>query len=506
MEKKINILEMLEESGTRYPLNTAFADDKEKYTYQDVIEKAKAIGTHFAKKGDFKRAVAVFMPKTALELVVFMGVVYSGNFYIPIDPDMPFDRIKKILDTVDPIAVVVAGKTAKVDLEDYAEKRVEISDLFNTEADEAVLSAVRKKAIDTDPVYILFTSGSTGMPKGAIISHRSLIDYGIWVRETFDISSETVFGSQTPFYFSMSVLDIYTTICSGASLVIVPKMLFTFAADLVDYLNEKKINTVYWVPSALCMLTKSGILDYQKPEYLKKVLFAGEVMPTKHFNILKSFLPDCLYANLFGPTEITDIGLYYVVDREFADDEPLPIGNTCRNVDVFVIDENGKEVTGTEGQGELYFRGNYLGMGYYDDPKKTAEMFVQNPLNSHYPEVVYKTGDLVRYNEHGELVYVGRKDYQIKHMGNRIELGEIDNAMLQCEGIQTCVCLYYEEDDMLVLYYEAKEECDSKLRSFAQTKVPKYMVPNEYKYMKKLPVNQNGKIDRKKLKEMRGGN
>lgn len=501
--KIINVLEMFEVSAERNIHNIVFEDDKEAYEYGEALEYAKRIGSFLAHKDSKKGAVCVYMPKTAMQLVVFMGVIYSGNYYVPIDPEMPFERQKKIYDTVNPIAIITAGKTSKNDLGEFETVKYDVSNTLEFEIDLRILSEIRDKAIDTDPIYILFTSGSTGMPKGAIISHRSVIDYAGWVCDTFNITNKTIFGSQTPFYFSMSVLDIYATICAGARLVVIPKVFFTFPADLVEYLNQKEINTVYWVPSALCMLTKSGILQAVKIDKLKTILFAGESMPTKHFNILKNAIPDALYANLFGPTEITDIGAYYIVDREISDDQIIPIGMHCRNVNTFIIDDDGNEIIQEDVLGELYFRGNYLGMGYYDDPQKTAEMFVQNPLNSHYPEIVYKTGDLVKYNSLGEMVYVGRKDSQIKHMGNRIELGEIENAILQVEDLQTCVCLHFTEDDTLVLFYEATKEMDSEIQEFAKEKLPKYMIPTEYYRLNRFPINKNGKIDRLELRKMR---
>jgi len=501
--KTINILEMFEKSVERYPDKVAFEDDKESFTYQKAKEMAQRIGSALSKTGIRKRAVCIYMPKSALQLIVFLGVVYSGNFYVPIDPEMPYERQKKIYETVNPMAILSLGKLLNTVMESHNDLKSDVLKLIDNEIDSELLLNIRKKAIDVDPVYVLFTSGSTGVPKGAVISHRSIIDYAGWVCDTFDIDNNTVFGSQTPFYFSMSVLDIYATIYAGARIVVIPKLYFTFPADLVDYLNDKKINTVYWVPSALCMLTKSRILESIKIQYLRTILFAGESMPTKHFNILKTFLPNALYANLFGPTEITDIGAFYIVDRRFEDDQPIPIGGHCRNVDTFLINDDGQEIVDVDIIGELYFRGNYLGMGYYNDLEKTSEMFVQNPLNNHYPELVYKTGDLVKYNSLGEMIYVGRKDSQIKHMGNRIELGEIENVLLQGEGVLTCVCLHYPDDDTLVLFYEANNEIEEYLHKFATDRLPKYMVPSEFYKIKRIPINKNGKIDRKELRKMR---
>ncbi len=495
----INVLEMLEDTTDKYGSKPAFADGMMQVTYSETVALAQKIGSSLAADGIVRRAVAVLLPKGVTELVSFFGVVYSGNFYVPIDTEMPVERVLLIFQTLNPIRVIVDQKTCGVDLGRYNDLKTRYEEMIAREKNMALLDRIRKNAIDTDPVYALFTSGSTGVPKGVIVCHRSIIDYAGWCVFTFDLSAETVFGNQTPFYFSMSVLDIYATIRSGAALFVIPKALFTFPMNLIEFLNENRINTVYWVPSALCLITKFNMLSAVELPYLKKILFAGEVMPTKHLNLWRKYLPDALYANLFGPTEITDIGIYYIVNREFRDDEPIPIGNACRNVDVFVLDEDGQPITEPGIAGELYYRGTYLAHGYYNNWDKTNEAYVQNPLNTAYPEIVYKSGDLVQWNVFGELVYVSRKDFQIKHMGYRIELGEIENAAGAFSEVDRCAAVYDSQHDDIVLFYEGKRCEEEKLKEFVKNKLPIYMVPQKLQKIARLPLNENGKIDRKTL-------
>lgn len=495
----INVLDMLEETTEKYGDKTAFADSAQRVTYSEVVSLAGTIGSALASEGTARRAVAVLVPKGVKELISFFGVVYSGNFYVPIDTEMPVDRALLIFQTLNPVRVIVDENTCGMDLGRYNDLKIRYEELTAGEKDAALLYDIRKRAIDTDPVYALFTSGSTGVPKGVIVCHRSIIDYAGWCVSTFDLNAETVFGNQTPFYFSMSVLDIYATIRSGATLFVIPKVLFTFPVNLLEFLNENRINTIYWVPSALCLITKFNMLSAVELPYLKKILFAGEVMPTKHLNLWRKYLPDALYANLFGPTEITDIGIYYIVNREFRDDEPVPIGNACRNVDVFVLDEHNRPITKAGVAGELYYRGSYLAHGYYNNWDKTNEAYVQNPLNTAYPEMVYKSGDLVQWNEYGELVYVSRKDFQIKHMGYRIELGEIENAAGAFPEVDRCAAVYDSQKDDIVLFYEGKKCEEEKLREFVKKRLPVYMVPQKLIKIAKLPLNENGKIDRKGL-------
>ncbi len=493
-----NVLQMLENAARLFPDKAAFSDSNGSVSYREAFASAKSIGTCITKMGQKGKAVAVVMEKNKEAVISFMGAVYSGNFYVPIDSKMPDDRIRKIFDIVDP--TVILTDEANYERMKCLEKKVVLYwDAVKAIPDEDALMAIRRKAIDTDPVYALFTSGSTGIPKGVVCCHRSVIDYADWLIETFSFDENTIFGNQTQFYFSMSVLDIYAAIRSAAQLHIIPQGLFTFPVKLLEHMNEHKINTIYWVPTALCTVANLRALNKVQMPYLKKILFAGELMPTKQLNIWREHVPNALYANLFGPTEITDIGIYYIVNREFEDDEPIPIGKACDNVDLLILDENGQEAA--EGEiGELCIRGSFLALGYYNDQEKTKEVFVQNPLNPHYPELIYKTGDLVSINDCGELLYHGRKDFQIKRRGNRIELGEIEAAAGGIDGIEMCVCIYDDKKQKIIFFYKGREISEDGLAKGLGGKIPEYMQPDRYIRLEDLPYNANGKIDRKQLK------
>lgn len=496
-----NILEFIENSAKSYPNKTSFSDEANSITYTELLNMSKAVGTALTRFNTKNKPIAVFLDKTVFALTAFFGVVYSGNFYTVIDSAMPADRISTIFESLKPTAIITDSEHIHI-AERIANcgEIILIDDALKQPVDEARLSEIRRRAIDTDPLYSLFTSGSTGVPKGTVVNHRNVIAYSEWVSEAFDITNETVFGSQTPFYFSMSVLDVFSTIRNGASFHIIPKKYFSFPIKLLEYIKDRDVNTIYWVPSALSIVANWKALDYVELPKLKKVLFAGEVMPTKQLNMWIKKRPDIFYANLYGPTETTDICTYYVVDREFRDDETLPIGKPCSNCDVMILTEDNRLAEVGE-EGELCARGSFLAMGYYNNPEKTKEVFVQNPLNTVYPEIIYKTGDLVKLNENNEIIYISRKDYQIKHMGYRIELGEIEAAAGSIEKIKTCVCIYNETEDKIVFIYEGSKMSDSELMDKLSEKLPVYMRPNVIKRIKQIPYNQNGKIDRKLLKQ-----
>lgn len=495
-----NILELLETAGSRFPNKTAFSEEGRALNYAELLDSAQRIGSALISLNCKNQPICIYMDKGVNTVIAMMGVVYSGNFYVVLDGEMPPERINKIFSTLKPCAIIAGeGYAEKSKSLRFDGKLFRLSDALETEINKPGLDAIRAAQIDTDPLYALYTSGSTGVPKGAVISHRNVLAYSKWVCREFDFNEETIFANQTPFYFSMSVTDIYSTLRCGATLHIIPKIYFSFPIKLIEFLNNNMVNTIYWVPSAISIVSNYRLFDYAKPQYLKKVLFAGEVMRTKPLNYwINNLDKDVLFANLFGPTETTDICTFYKVNRAFTDDEPLPIGKHCDNCDVMIINENGALAADGE-EGELYVRGSFLAGGYYNNPEKTADAFVQNPLNSAYPEIVYKTGDLVRLNERGEILYITRRDFQIKHMGYRIELGEIEAAAGVVQGINEIACVFDAPNDKIVFIYSGKKLDEGDILKALRERLPEYLMPNRIIRMKNMPHNQNGKIDRKLL-------
>ena len=495
------ITDYLDKTAKKYPEKIGVKDIDKQYTFSKIRENALKVGSVLGEKGLFKKPIAIFLDKNVDCFCSMFGVAYSGNFYTILDVTMPQARIERILRILDAEAIIT-DKKHEQDIQklDLKFSPIYIEDIYTRTINNLMIECIQNRIIDTDVLYILFTSGSTGDPKGVIISHRNVITYMEWSGKVFGFDSNTIFGSQTPFYFSMSVLDIFQTIRTGAEFVIIPKKLFSLPGDLISYIDETQINTIYWVPSALCQLANINALDNPKLKCVKMILFAGEVMPAKQLNMWRRALPDAFYANLFGPTEVTDICTYYILDREIADDESIPIGKTCDNMDVFIVDENGKEVTGTQ-EGEMLVRGASVAYGYYKNPEKTKEAFIQNPLQDSYEEKVYRTGDLVHYNENGEIIYVSRKDFQIKHMGYRIELGEIETAASAIAQIDRVCCIYDMANSEIVLFYTGAIDAKD-IKKNIKKKVPRYMIPTRYVTMEEMPLNLNGKIDRGELKKL----
>ncbi len=500
---KSNILDYLEETVEKYSPKIGFIDETEEISFGEFQNRAKMVAMTIPK-GMASRPIIVFLEKGVKELIAFIGIVYSGNYYVPIDPEQPPERIANILDITES-EVILTDMTCLDKIKTCVSDSMKIilyENYTETDVDEAYLSEIRNKQIDIDPLYVLFTSGSTGMPKGVMISHRSVIDYVEWLIETFHFSNKTIFGNQAPFYFDNSILDIYSTLKVGATMCIIPDKLFIFPNKLLNYLEEKRINTIFWVPSALITVANSNALSQHNLPDIENILFCGEVMPNKQLNTWRHFLPNVLYANLYGPTEITDVCSYYIIDRTFQDEEPLPIGKACKNTQILVLNDD-NNLCNIEEVGELCVRGTCLSLGYYGNLEKTEHAFVQNPLNSKWRDCIYRTGDLVKYNERGELIYLCRKDFQIKHMGHRIELGEIETAAYALDQMKECCALYNEQKKQIVLFCVLSElnirEKDIYL--WLKSKLPKYMLPTVIVIKDSLQLNSNGKIDRIILKK-----
>ncbi|MFA6939619.1 MAG: AMP-binding protein [Clostridiaceae bacterium] len=495
-----NVLEYLESTVKRVPDKIAFANEKEGITFNQLYNRGRAIGTFLYKKGIYKQPVVVFMKKHPNTVSAFLGALYGGDFYVPIDEEMPLFRIELILKSLNPKAVICDISSNNIMGKIDCNCSVYMYDeIIRTSIEDDVISNIRRSSIDTDPMYVVFTSGSTGIPKGVIGCHRAVIDYIDNLSEVLKTNQETVFGNQAPLYFDACLREIYITLKFGAAAYIIPKSLFMFPLKLVEFLNEYKINTVCWVVPALTMISSFGTFDKIVPGNLNTIAFVSEVFPMKQFHIWKKTLPNAEFINLYGPTEITGVCCYFKADRDFREDEVLPIGRPFRNTDILLLGSNNKVPEKGE-LGEICVRGTSLTLGYYKAFDKTKEVFVQNPLNEAYPELIYRTGDLGKLNERGELLFVSRKDYQIKHMGHRIELGEIEVNTNMIDGIYGACCVYNRKKEKIVLFYTgniSSKEVTAELKK----RLPRYMLPNYIQVLNTMPLTPNGKINRALLQE-----
>ncbi|MBZ7956389.1 AMP-binding protein [Campylobacter sp. RM10541] len=500
-----HIYNFLEKSVENFSEKIAFVEPfakegKKEITYKEFDLYSKKVASEILRTLDndtlpLQKAILIILPKGIDCLISFFGVALSGNFYTLLDEKSPKERIEKVIEVLKP-KLLITSKELKLDL-NLPTLYTENFKSFNI--DENLITKAKENHIDTNLLYVLFTSGSTGIPKGVSIAHKSVIDYTFWVCETFHFNENEILANQAPFYFDASVSDIYPNVACGGTLHIIPSHIFVFSIEALQYLEQEKISTIFWVPSVLIYFANEKELKKYPLSFLKKVLYGGEYLPAKFLNIWRKHLPNTLFANLYGPTEATVYCSYFIFDRPFKDDELLPIGKACKNTELLVFDENMNYISPKEigKKGELYIRGTSLSLGYYNDKEKTKKAFIQNPLHDNYLDLLYKTGDIVAYNEFEELLCYGRADNQIKYMGHRIELGEIESIINSHDKVRNSACVFKEE---IICFYESKEEID--FRIFLKDKLPLYMIPKHFKRIDGFKLNQNGKIDRNYYKEL----
>ena len=455
-KEELNILWSLEQTAEKYEDRVAVSDMNQELTWKELVKKAQVIGAELSEKVQPGNPVPVLLEKSSETLAVMLGIVYAGCFYVPVNPINPTERLRKIMEKLEPEVII------------------------SDEKGKEQLAAV----------------GVT--PKAIVVSHGAVSRFVRHFTEIFEITSEDVIGNQARFDFDVSVKDIYSSIMTGAQLVLIPKEYFSTPPRLLDYLCDKKVTNLIWAVSALTLVSALKGLNYRVPESVKRVMFSGEAMPPKQLRIWQEKLPDAKFVNLYGPTEITCNCTYFPIERQYEDSEKIPAGKAFPGRRVILVDEEGKQVTEPGVQGEICSAGESLANGYYKEPEQTAEKFVLYPVDG-TEQRMYRTGDLGSYDEEGNIVFAGRKDFQIKHMGHRIELEEIERSMTALDGVEKSCCVFNTEKNRIMGFYLG-EKAASDVRKQMKEQLPVYMVPTKLIQVDEMPLNKNGKTDRNYFK------
>ncbi|MBK2403470.1 D-alanine--poly(phosphoribitol) ligase [Erysipelothrix sp. strain 2 (EsS2-7-Brazil)] len=495
-----HILKYLELSAAHYPNKTAVVEPNQSITYRDLKEKACIAGTFFINHFEKNQPIVIFREKGIETLALMFGAAYACCPYVIVDPSQPDDRVISILKTLE-THFIVSDEAQKSRIEQLNAQinYIESKSILNGISQEDQIKQRMGSHISTHPLYILFTSGSTGNPKGVVVSHSSVIRFINDFTKTFQFSKDDVIANQAPFDFDVSVKDIYSALRTGATLVLIPKLYFTNPVMLLDYICESNATVLTWAVSALCLVSQLKGLSYRQPNQLRQIMFSGERMPIKHLETWREACPNTTFVNLYGPTEITCNCTYYVLESELKYDEDLPIGIPFYDDEVFLLDDSNSKVVSSNVLGEICVGGLSLALGYFNNKEQTDRVFIQNPLNPYYRDIIYRTGDLGFYNQNGELCIRGRKDFQIKHMGHRIELEEIERKIEEHPSVSRACCVYHEKKYKIYGIYQGNLDVKA-LISYLETKLPHYMIPNTFIQVHQMPLTKNGKIDRQLLK------
>lgn len=478
------ILLKLKENALQNPQKIAVALGENKYTFKELYEESIRLSSAIDSRY-IKRPVVVFANREVETLLFFFAVIASGNFYVPLDPAMPIDKMKAIVNEIEPVCFF--GNEKNRELATELDGQLELLTI------QAAGSYQHETEVLEDfPLYMIYTSGSTGKPKGVLKNHKAMISFMETFVTTFGITDEII-GNQTPFYFDASAKDIYLMIESGSTLEIIPEGYFVIPPKLISYLNERKITFISWVPTVLSLVAQMKAFQYVFPRYLNKVFFVGEVMPVKSLNYWVKSLPGVRFTNLYGQSEIAGVACYYTVESVYDEDKFLPIGKPLSNCKVCLMD-NGKILTKPNAVGEIVIISEALAVGYYKDETNPAFEIMNG-------ERTFHTGDYAFYEEAGNLVFVARRDSQIKHLGRRIELGEIEAIAGSINGVERCCCLYDGMKSRIVLFCQTQVDGEI-IKENLKARLSEYMVPEKVVIMEEIPINANGKLDRQRLKEM----
>ncbi len=506
----INIVDNFEKIAQANASRIAIYDNGRSCSFEVLYDSALKLSLHINEMlaGGKCKIVGVLLPKSIESVLADLAILYSGNAYMNLDVNAPSKRTDAILEQTRPDLLIVAkGYALETDSPRIHLPETAPCILLPQEREQAL--GLRKDCVDADLACLINTSGSTGRPKAVALSHRGFLDFMHAVEAAGLMPEEAIIGSLSPIIFDIFSFELCMLAIRGSTLSLLQEKMAAFPIRLLQKMNETHVNFIFWVPTIMVNIANMNLLAKISLPDLQMVWFAGEVFPTAKFNYWKKYLPNVVFANFYGPIEITLDCLFYVVDRDLADDEPIPIGRPFKNTAILVLDGENQSICADSPnqEGELCVRGSSLAYGYYNDPQKTVLAFTQNPLNNSYPEVIYRTGDIVAWDRNGDLVFRGRKDTLIKRHGYRIELGEIEHAAIAIDGgVNNCCALYCPESQKIILAYESPKAIDERnFSKILSTILPRYMLPNEYRHLVEMPRNANGKIDRLKIHTLFAG-
>ena len=510
----------LEHYARTTPDHAALAIDGREMSYSALDRASNQLAHALLAHGlQPKDRVGIFMHKS-LELgVAIYGTLKAGAVFVPLDPFMPRERLELIIedcgiehlvsanDMAGPLASLGAARALRV---------------YGVEADIALPSVSWEAVgaypsdppevwiIDQDLGYLMYTSGSTGVPKGMMHTHHGSVSYARWGTLHTGLTPSDRVASHAPLHFDLSIFDFFSTAQAGATVVLVPEAVTKLPASWTAYVESERISVVFTVPFTLIEMLQRGAMDKRDLSSLRWVLFGGEPFPPKHLRALMQALPDARFTNVYGPAEAPSCTYYDVPPLEEGDDRPLPIGTVSHNSADLIVDEHDRDCEIDE-EGELCIRSSTLTRGYWNRPDLNARVFLERESYGPFPDVWFRTGDMVVRHADGLLRFLGRKDRMVKIRGNRVELDEVEAALASHAAVSEAAA-YAVSDGRgskavraTVNLHAGQSTGAAELRQHARERIPSYAIPEEIDIAEDLPRTSSGKIDRKRLSEQHSG-
>ena len=502
-----SILNNLESSASVYGDRTVYKDGDKTLSFKELRDLSISVATVIAGIVEPEKPVAVIAGRNMYTPACYLGIAMAGCFYAPMDPAAPDTRLRQILGVIN-ADVLVADK-------DHIERAKALGfegtiilaeDAMAAEVNEALVEERTHSITDFSPIYVLFTSGSTGVPKGVLTSHHSMMSYLEGLLDVIKLDDTDIIGNQAPFDYIAAIRDMYLPVITGAKTVILDPSEFAMPQRLIGSLAAAGVTTLCWSATGLEIPARLGAFDEDAYEEkmqlppLRRVVFSGSVISNPLLRKWQDAFPDTVFINQYGPTEATGSCTYYVIDHPVEADEVIPIGKAYHNYQMLVLNEDDKAAAPGE-QGEICVRGPALALGYYNAPEQTAKSFVDNPLEHHFRETIYRTGDIGYEDENGVLWFLGRKDRQFKHLGHRIEPEEIEQKVMAFEGIEDCSVVYNADQKKIYLFYTGTA-VSKEIALFLRKELQSYMVPGRIRKLEEMPRLPNGKLDRKTIEKM----
>jgi amino acid adenylation domain-containing protein len=510
--------QLLDEMAQRHPGRQAVSFSGQSLTYEELARRSGSLAHWLIKQGVRKGdRVGIYTEKSLEAVIAIYGIMKAGAAYVPIDPLAPIARLSFIIQDCG-IQHLVSSRTRIRQLQELFARQVSLESVVGFRSDELPVRSIaweevyqtasadeaRPSGTELDLAYILYTSGSTGEPKGVMHTHRSALSFVQWAVREFSLCADDRLSNHAPFHFDLSILDLFASAAVGAAVVIIPEDVARLPASLAAFMSEEKLTVWYSVPFALIQLLERGRLESRDLASLRCVLFAGEPFPPKHLRKLMHLLPHASFFNLYGPTETNVCTFYDAAPVRENEEQPLPIGQACANTELLVVDAEDRQVAPGE-TGELLVRGASTMPGYWNRPAQTDRAFFRHSARPPFEEVFYRTGDLVQGGADGNYQFLGRKDRQVKVRGFRIELDEIEVALLSHAQVEEAA-VYVRRDaeeiasiETAVVARPGKAPTSLELSRYLSERLPAHAIPNPILIVDQLPRTSTGKIDRRTL-------